>query len=65
MLAHDAYIEFMADYDEGKGDRHMKQLTRTVWGTLGNFVAYLRDRGKIEANKGVKGWVLMVRGGLG
>lgn len=60
ILAHDAYIEFMADYDDGKGDRHMKNLTKTVWGTLGVFVAYLRDRGKIDANKGVKGWTLMV-----
>eukprot|EP00656_Telonema_subtile_P018203 TRINITY_DN19810_c0_g1_i3.p1 TRINITY_DN19810_c0_g1~~TRINITY_DN19810_c0_g1_i3.p1 ORF type:complete len:396 (-),score=71.34 TRINITY_DN19810_c0_g1_i3:35-1222(-) len=60
ILAHDAYIEFMADYDDGKGDRHMKNLTKTVWGTLGVFVAYLRDRGKIDANKGVKGWVLTV-----
>eukprot|EP00658_Telonema_sp_P-2_P024346 TRINITY_DN19777_c0_g1_i1.p1 TRINITY_DN19777_c0_g1~~TRINITY_DN19777_c0_g1_i1.p1 ORF type:complete len:400 (-),score=117.69 TRINITY_DN19777_c0_g1_i1:47-1246(-) len=60
ILAHDAYLEFMADYDDGKGDRRMKNLEKSVWGTLGVFVAYLRDRGKIDANKGVKGWTLMV-----
>ena len=60
ILAHDAYVEWMKDHDEGRGDRRMKQMARTVWGTLGNFIAYMRDRGKIDANKGVKGWTLMV-----
>jgi DNA/RNA-binding protein KIN17 len=53
-LAHDLYEELIPD------DRPMKTMVKTCWKTLGNFVSYMRECGKIHAERGVKGWKLTI-----
>jgi hypothetical protein len=38
----------------------MKTMAKTCWKTLGHFIAYLRECGKVYAERGVKGWKLTI-----
>jgi len=50
-LAHDVYHSAFAD------DRPMKELKRTCWESLGEFIISMRDRGRINAaTRTAKGW---------
>ena len=54
VLAHDIYQELHPN------DRPHSIMKTTCWQTLGSFVAYLRTEGKVEAQKGTKGWMIRV-----
>ena len=52
VLAYDAYRELFP------GDRSLNALHGTCWGNLGSFAAHLKKEGFLEAEKGLKGWML-------
>ena len=54
VLAHDVYKEL---YPLDRGHNIIKG---TCWETLGVFVAQLRKEGRLEAQKGLKGWQLRI-----
>jgi len=54
VLAHDVYRDL---YPLDRGHNVMKS---TCWETLGVFISQLRKDGRIEAQKGVKGWQIRV-----
>lgn len=54
VLAHDIYRDI---YPIDRGHNIMKG---TCWGTLGVFVSQLKKEGRIEAQKGLKGWQIRV-----
>ena len=54
VLAHEVYRDL---YPLDRGHNVMKS---TSWETLGVFIAQLRKDGRIEAQKGVKGWQIRV-----
>ena len=54
VLAHDIYQEL---YPNDRPHANMKSM---CWGTLGSFVAQLRKEGRVEAQKGLKGWTVRI-----
>ena len=54
VKAHEAYRVLNPD------DRPHANMKRTCWGTLGRFVADLRERGEVWADREGNGWVLSV-----
>jgi DNA/RNA-binding protein KIN17 len=54
VLAHEIYRDI---YPIDRGHNIMKS---TCWGTLGVFIAQLKKEGRIEAQKGLKGWQIRV-----
>jgi DNA/RNA-binding protein KIN17 len=54
VKAHNIYEELIP------GDRAMKMMGRTCWETLGRFASYLRESGKVSAERGEDGWELTV-----
>ena len=54
VLAHDIYRDI---YPLDRGHNIIKE---TCWGTLGVFIAQLRKEGRIEAQKGLKGWQIRI-----
>jgi len=54
VKAHEAYREVNPD------DRPHANMKKTCWGTLGRFVADLRERGEVWADREGNGWVLSV-----
>ena len=54
VLAHDIYQELFPN------DRPHANMKATCWQTLGSFVAQIRKEGRVEAQKGLKGWTVRV-----
>ena len=54
VFAHEIYRELYPL------DRPQNIMKATCWETLGTFIAQLRKEGRIEANKGVKGWQIRI-----
>ena len=55
VLAHEVYHEAFDN------DRPMNELKRTCWCSFGQFVTSLRDRGRLDAERGAKGWLVCLR----
>lgn len=58
VRAHEAYRAINPD------DRQHDVMKKTCWGTLGRFVADLRDRGEVEAWRDDDGWIVTVLEGF-
>lgn len=58
VRAHEAYRALNPD------DRQHDVMKKTCWGTLGRFVADLRDRGEVEAWRDDDGWIVTVLEGF-
>ena len=57
VLAHEVYHEAFDN------DRPMHELKKTCWGSFGQFIASLRDRGRLGAERDAKGWLVCLRSG--
>lgn len=58
VRAHEAYRAINPD------DRQHAVMKSTCWGTLGRFIADLRDRGEVEAWRDDDGWIVTVLEGF-
>ena len=52
VLAHEVYHEAFHN------DRPMHALKKTCWGSFGQFITSLRDRGRLDAERDAKGWLV-------
>ena len=55
VLAHEVYHEAFHH------DRPMHALKKTCWGSFGQFITSLRDRGRLDAERDAKGWLVCLR----
>ena len=55
VLAHEVYHEAFHN------DRPMHALKKTCWGSFGQFITSLRDRGRLDAERDAKGWLVCLR----